>query len=354
MNQQPLFVSGDGGYHTYRIPALAVTPSGTVLAICEGRRNSSSDMGDIAILVKRSLDHGQTWSEQQLVWDDPENTCGNPCPVVDRETGTVWLLTTWNRGDDGEGAIIDQTSRDTRRVYITHSRDDGVTWASPQEITVDIKPPEWTWYATGPGAGIQIERGPHTGRLLVPCDHIEAETRHYYSHVIASDDHGQTWHLNGRTPQHQVNECEVVELPGNRLMLNMRNYDRSEHTRKVSISDDGGASWSDLTSDPALIEPICQASIRRLSWPDDDGKDRLLFSNPAHETERRNMTVHLSEDGGATWPFSRVLHAGPSAYSCLAVLANGDIACLYESGEEHPRESIVLARFLLGLLTEHF
>ena len=350
--QTKLFISGQKGYHTYRIPALAVTTKGTVLAFCEGRKNTSNDTGDIAMLLKRSTDNGRSWSEQQVIWDDAGNTCGNPCPVVDRETGTVWLLMTWNRGDNPEPQIIEQESEDTRRAFVTYSEDDGVTWAAPKEITGDVKKPKWTWYATGPGAGIQIEHGPYKGRLVVPCDHIEAGTKHYYSHVIYSDDHGKTWKLGGSTPQHQVNECEVVELMGNRLMLNMRNYDQSQRTRRISISDDGGMTWGDIYPDPALIEPICQASVRRYSWPGAGVKDMILFSNPAHERERMNMTVRLSCDGGKTWSISKILHAGPSAYSCLVVLPDGDVACLYEAGEAHRSESMVLARFPLAWLTD--
>ena len=352
MEQMRLFVSGQRGYHTYRIPALAVTSAGAVLAFCEGRKHGASDHGDIAVLLKRSTDGGETWSEQRVIWDDVGNTCGNPCPVVDRETGTIWLLMTWNRGDDRESQIIERTSVDTRRVYVSCSRDEGIVWTTPQEITLDVKPPGWTWYATGPGAGIQIERGPYRGRLVIPCDHIEAETRHYYSHVIYSDDHGSTWVLGGRTPRHQVNECEVVELVGERLMLNMRNYDRSQRTRKVSISADGGAIWGDVYADRALIEPICQASIRRYSWPGASSRDVLLFSNPAHEEERVNMTVRLSYDGGSTWPSGKSLHGRPSAYSCLAVLPDGDVACMYEAGQQRPYESLVFARFSLDWLED--
>ncbi len=136
---QPLYVSGQDGYRTYRIPALAVTTQGTLLAFCEGRKNSASDTGDIDLLVKRSTDHGRTWSPQQLVWDDAGNTCGNPCAVVERETGTIWLLMTWNRGDDRESQIIAQTSKDTRRVFVTHSTDDGLNWSDPREITADAR-----------------------------------------------------------------------------------------------------------------------------------------------------------------------------------------------------------------------
>ncbi|MBN1933876.1 MAG: exo-alpha-sialidase [Anaerolineae bacterium] len=342
--QTQVFVSGQGGYHTYRIPALAVAAQGTLLAFCEGRRNDRADWGDIDILLKRSTDGGETWSESQVVWADTGNTCGNPCPVVDRSTGCVWLLMTWNRGDDRERRIIDGESLDTRRVFVTHSDDNGFTWAKPLEITDAVKRPDWTWYATGPGAGIQIEHGAYSGRLVIPCDHIEAVTKHYYSHIIYSDDRGQTWQLGGRTPQHDVNECQVVELTGGRLMLNMRNYERSQQTRKVSISRDGGLTWSDIYPDPALIEPICQASICRYAWPDGDRPGLILFSNPAHERERVNMTVRFSDDEGRTWAKSRGLHAGPGGYSCLAALP-GKIACLYEAGKEHPYESLVLARF---------
>lgn len=348
--EEPLYVSGQDGYHTYRIPALAVTNEGTILAFCEGRKGSRGDAGDIDLLLKRSGDNGRTWSKQQIVWDDGGNTCGNPCAVVDRDNGTIWLLTTWNRGDDHERQIIDRTSRDTRRVFVSQSADDGLTWSKPLEITSDTKKEDWTWYATGPGSGIQIQHGDHRGRLVIPCDHIEAETKRYYSHVIYSDDHGRTWQLGGSTPTDQVNECEVVELLDGQLMLNMRNYDRSKKNRQVAVSDDGGMTWSEQRFDPALVEPICQAAVERCSWPDEPSKSVILFTNPASPDGRVNMTVRASYDEGRTWATSRVLHAGPSAYSDLALLANKEIACLYEAGEKSAYESIVFARFPLKWL----
>ena len=342
---EPIFVSGQNGYDTYRIPALTVTSQGTVLAFCEGRRGSRSDTGNIDLLVRRSTDRGESWGEQIVVWDDAGNTCGNPCAVVDSETGTIWLLSTWNRGDDHEREIIAQTSTDTRRVFVICSTDDGQTWSTPREITSDTKKDDWTWYATGPGSGIQIQHGPHKGRMVIPCDHIEAGTKHYYSHIVYSDDHGEHWQLGGRTPEHQVNECEVVELAGGQLMLNMRNYDRSRKNRQVAVSDDGGLTWKDQRYDPALIEPICQAAIQRYSWPDGESKGVILFSNPASRDGRVNMTVRASWDEGQTWAASKVLHAGHSAYSDLTVLPGGQIGCLYEAGRAHPYEAIVFASF---------
>jgi len=141
---QKLFVSGKDGYHTYRIPGIAVTTEGTILAVCEGRKNSSVDSGDIDLLIKRSEDNGKTWSKQQVIWDDGDNTCGNPCMVIDYKTGTIWLLSTWNNGKDHEYQIIDQASTDTRRIFVFYSTDDGITWSKPVEITEDVKRPDWT------------------------------------------------------------------------------------------------------------------------------------------------------------------------------------------------------------------
>lgn len=350
----PLFLSGSvggkDGYHTFRIPALATTTKGTVLAFCEGRKNSSGDSGNIDLLVKRSTDHGKTWSKLQVIWDDQGNTCGNPCAVVDQTTGAVWLLSTWNRGDDHEGEIIARKSKDTRRVFALRSDDDGITWSQPAQITEQVKKPDWTWYATGPGSGIQVENGPNKGRLVIPCDHIEAPNNHYYSHIIFSDDHGKTWQLGGRTPDHKVNECAVVELTGGKLMLNMRNYDRSRQTRQTAVSPDGGLTWRDQKHDPALVEPICQAAAERHRWPAANQPGVILFSNPASAGGRVRMTLRASFDDAVTWPVSKLLFEGPAGYSDLATLANGRVACLWEGGQNNLAESIIFSTVSLDEL----
>lgn len=350
------FVGGTDGYDTYRIPALIATNTGTLLAFCEGRRDGRSDTGNIDLLLKRSTDGGKTWSGSQIVWDDGANTCGNPCPVVDRTTGVVWLSMTWNHGQDKEQEILKNASRDTRRVFVSHSGDDGLTWSKPREITTAVKPTEWRWYATGPGVGIQLTQGPRRGRLLIPCDHSLASADDnqpaYRSHVIFSDDHGQNWQLGGVIGP-AVNECQVVELLGGALMMNMRNYDRSHTTRAVATSENAGATWSPVRHDPALVEPICQAAFLRYTMPSLSNRNRLLFSNPAHAEagRRRDMTVRMSYDEGRTWPVHRMLWAGPAAYSSLAVLPDGRIACLFEAGDQQPYERVVLACFECDWLT---
>lgn len=333
-----VFRSGEFGYACFRIPALVISADGVWIAFAEGRKKDCGDSGNIDLVMRRSLDGGNSWTPLQVVWDDQENTCGNPAPVLDKKTGDLVLLSTWNLGIDREPQIIAGTSKDTRRIFVLRSRDSGATWTSPVEITPRVKSSDWTWYATGPGAGIQLRKGRYKGRLVIPCDHIEAVSKKYYSHVIYSDDGGRSWNLGGRTPQDQVNECAVAELPDGTLLLNMRNYN-AVRARQVARSRDGGTSWSDIAQDTTLIEPVCQAS---LSWVEiKKRKGYLLFSNPASSSKRVNMTLRRSFDSGTHWE-SYVLYEGPSAYSSLAYTSSGEIACLFEAGQKSPYEGIVL------------
>jgi sialidase-1 len=349
-----LYYIGMPGYNRYRIPSLIVTKQGTLLAFCEGR--TDGDSGDIDTLVRRSEDGGETWSKYQVVWSDGGNTCGNPCPVLDQSTGRIYLLSTWNFGSDNESQIISWKSKDVRHPYVCYSDDDGKSWSKPACISDTARLEDWRWYATGPGIGIQIKSGKHVGRLVIPCDHSYTETRDdvfkrynkygYSSHVIYSDDHGRTWQIS-KTITPGSNESQVVELSDGSLMMNMRSYN-GKQCRAVSISKDGGESWFEITHDPVLIEPVCQASMITYNY---GNNNLILFSNPADKKSRIRMTVRLSFDDGRTWPVSRILHEGPAAYSCLAVLENGEIACFYEASEKNPYESMIFEKFSLEWLT---
>ncbi|MCI0456050.1 MAG: glycoside hydrolase [Gemmataceae bacterium] len=345
LEEVDVFISGKEGYHTFRIPAVIVSAKKTVLAFCEGRKDSTRDWGNIDVVLRRSLDGGKTWQPMQLVANFGPDTVGNPCPVVDRATGTIWLPLTKNLGNETEKVIRDGTSKGGRTVWITKSTDDGATWAKPVEITKSVRRDNWTWYATGPGCGIQL----NSGRLVIPCDHNLLGSRARHSHVIHSDDGGKTWQIGGVLGEN-TNECQVVERADGSLLLNMRSY-HGKNRRAIATSKDGGLTWSEVTLDQALIEPVCQASLLRYTLAKGGGKNRLLFSNPA-STKREKMTVRLSYDEGSSWPVAKLLHEGPSAYSALVVLPDRTIGCLYERGRKSAYEKITFARFTLGWLTD--
>ncbi|MBI3972403.1 MAG: exo-alpha-sialidase [Chloroflexi bacterium] len=345
---EDLWISGTGAYHTYRIPAPVITSKGTLLAFCEGRKPSHHDVGEIDLLLRRSVDGGRTWSDTQVVATDPGMTCGNPAPVVDGTMDTIWLPFCRNPAFDA--AQRANKWRYDRPVWLTRSDDDGVTWAKPVEITGQVKRPSWTWYSTGPVHGIQLR----SGRLLVSYTHrVRREDNRdasRYAHVIYSDDHGATWAVGGSVPQEGTNECVAVEMVDGTIFLNCRDQG-GRGRRCVAWSRDGGLTFADYGWDEALIEPPAQATAIRLTTARAHDRNRVLFCNPASRTRDR-LTVRLSYDEGRTWPVQRVLETGASAYSDLAVTDDLSVFCLFERGVTSPYERLTLARFGLNWLED--
>lgn len=349
LRQVDVFRSGEDGYHTYRIPALLIASDGTLLAFCEGRRNSSTDHGDIDLLVKSSSNQGASWSSARLVADHGPDTIGNPCPVVDRAGGRIWMALTGNPAQSVKAQISRDPALGTRTVWMTHSDDHGRSWATPTEITKQVKKPNWTWYATGPGTGIQLA----SGRLLFPCDHHEpVGSMIPYSHCFFSDDHGATWQLGENVAPHTL-ECMAVQLADGSLLLNARQQKWLEEKRRYWQGDpairritarsfDGGATWPNVREDPALIEPACQGSIIRAGGRKRGERGRLWFANPA-SMARENLSLRVSEDEGKSWKHTRPVNKGMSAYSSLCAFADGTIGCLYERGDKTYHERITFA-----------
>jgi sialidase-1 len=340
-----LWSAGTGRYHTYRIPALEITATGAVLAFCEGRRDGSGDSGQIDLLMRRSDDGGRTWGRSRVIVSEPGMTCGNPAPVLDRQTGTIWLPFCKNRAD-GDEALI-RTGLAPRTVWVTRSDDDGESWAEPIEITADVKRPGWTWYATGPCHGIQLQ----SGRLVVPCDFRSLDSvtgeQARYSHVITSDDHGATWQVGGIVDSEGTNESVAVALTDGRVYLNCRDQARRGR-RIVAFSDDGGTTFGPARFDEALIEPACQGSaIAVPNWASCHA-GHVVFANPASAT-RDTLTVRLGSPDATTWTAGRVLEAGRAAYCDLAIVPEGTmgdatVLCLFETGEATPYECLRLVR----------
>jgi len=341
-----LWASGRDGYHTYRIPALLPAANGDLLAFCEGRRDSAQDWGQIDLLLKRSADGGRTWSAQQVVATEPGMTCGNPCPVLDRDTGVIWLPFCKNRADGGYPEIV--AGRAPRTAWLTHSADHGHTWSAPVEITAQVKKNCWTGYATGPGHALQLA----SGRLIIPCDHYTGvrldPSDPYGSHLIYSDDHGATWRL-GAVLSLPGNESCALELDDGAVYLNCRTR-KELSVRSYGLSRDGGLSFLEEGLHRELVEPRggrggCQGSLLKLPAPD-GGPSLLLFANPATAGEARvRLAIQVSADEGRTWREARVLRSGPSAYADLALAQHGQIACLHEAGEQIYHERIDISRF---------
>jgi len=342
-----LFAPGMGGYPHFRIPSLITTKHGVVLAFSEARQGGDHSHNDIAL--RRSLDGGATWEPMRVIVRHEKHAFNNPTAISLRDDGRVLLF--YQRYPDGTGerGVVDGFDGDRIcATFLLESRDDGKTWAAPRDITRQVKREKgWTSTASGPGVAIELRRGPHKGRIVVPNNH--GPFGQWHSYAFYSDDGGATWRIGGDT-RRMMNECQVVELEDGALLLDMRNH-AERGVRAFSISRDGGVTWSPSKDHAPLVGPRCQASLIRYSDPLDGEPSRLVFSNPASPSGRRAMTVRLSLDEGRSWPHAKTIHAGPSAYSCLTRLPDGSIGLLYEAGEKSPYESVRFVRVPLEWLT---
>jgi sialidase-1 len=359
------YASGEGGYDTYRIPAALTTPRGTVLAFAEGRHDGAGDTGNIDVVLRRSTDGGCTWGPTAVVAAGDGDTRGNPAPVVDPGTGAVVLVTCSNSGAVTEAQIMrgEVTPDQGRRVFVQHSWDDGHSFTPPHDITDQVKPPHWRWYATGPGHAVALTRGPHAGRLVVPANHSAAppagsadtgqEPRYYGGHALYSDDGGGSWRLglvdssyDGLT---NANESSAAQLPDGRLYVSSRDqHGTVPGNRLDAYSGDGGASLEvPYAVQPTLNDvPVVQGSVLQLPGPDAP----LLFSGPSVPTARRAMALWRSDDGGRTFTKALTLSDRPAAYSDLVAVDRDTVGVLYETGTTGPYASIEFRRLPVGEL----
>ncbi|HVW85215.1 MAG TPA: sialidase family protein [Bryobacteraceae bacterium] len=370
-----LFEGDAGGYKLYRIPGVVVTTKGTILAYTEARRTGSGDWDSIDILLRRSTDGGRTFSPQRVIAQAPGKIDRNPVAVERNQRRSDGL--TYNNPvaiADRNGTVHFLFCVEYMRAFYMRSDDDGQTFSVPTEITsaFDDFRSEYAWrvLATGPGHGIQLR----SGRLLVPVwlSLGTAGNGHHPSvtATIFSDDDGATWHRGDiavpNTPEFpDPNETAAVELADGTVMLNVRT-DARENRRTDVVSKDGATHWSPPRFQEHLPDPICFASIVRLSTAEHGGRNRLLFVNPdnlaradgkdARSKDRVNLAVRLSYDEGAHWTVKRTIEPGKTGYADLAVMPDGTILCLYEVVKPTPegseRHDEMLGRFNLEWLTE--
>jgi sialidase-1 len=318
------------GYAYYRSPALAIAANGYVLAFCEARKDSPADNGKIDIVVKRSKDNGLTWGKRHLVAADGLNTVGNPCPIVDSQTGTVCVVFCKNFANDTEEQIL-SGEKLPRSIWKVFSYDNGLTWTVPEKISPQVRLENWTWYATGPCHGIETKKG----RYIIPCNHAELDnipknvTR---SHVICSDDKGETWFIGGMCDW-RTNEAAIAETEAG-LYLNMKS-NKFGATRAYAFSKDEGLSFTDCKYSELLADPYCQGSVK-------DYKNGILFCNANSEHKRENLTLRFSSDLCRHWKESLLLEKSFAGSSDIAVNNQNKILVLHEGMVNKQNDCVVL------------
>ena len=342
--------AGDDGVHTYRIPGLATTLKGTLLAVFDLRHKHGGDLpADIDVGAMRSTDDGATWSPVRRIIDfdaavpgSQGNGVGDPAVLVDQRTGHIFVVALWSKGPRAwNGSGPGMTPDETGQLVLVKSIDDGQTWSAPVNLTSQVKDPAWRLCFNGPGSGIQLRDG-----TLVFAAQFKGANNVPHSCFIASTDGGVTWKISpaaipGQPP---TSESAIAELADGALLLTMRNESRAG-VRVWARWDWQGNVLQGKWSEPWLTvpDPTCMASLIR------HPHGELIYSSPNHTNRRVALTIRSSTDAGTTWSAGRLLDPAGAMYSCLTVLRDGRIGVLYESGTE---AGLVFARFPLDWVQE--
>lgn len=349
-NYMTVFPFNESGVHEYRIPLLLRTPplsSSSVvrpsadavpvlMAFAEARVYSGADSGPKHLAMRRSTDGGDSWTDIEFLVSDP---MGNPsydglnlgAAVHDPMTNEVHVL-----------YCVCAHKCPTAFHYVITSKDLGLTWSSPLNITKSILSAGLRLFAPGPGTGVALS----TGRIVVAGWYDgTGGAQDTGSLAVYSDDHGASWKVGGKVPRtadYFPNESQLAKLDDDKLVIGMRNAQAHTtpcHCRLVSFSDDGGDTWAGTALAPDLVDPVCQGSTiseLQLQAPGSVGATEnspplLYVSNADNAGSRQNGTVHVSRDGGVTWALHAVVDPGSFDYSALALINSTALAVAWES-----------------------
>ena len=349
---------GDDGVAAFRIPGLVTTNAGTLLGVYDARYNSSVDLQEhVDIGLSRSTNGGKTWEKMRIPMTfgqyeglpTGQNGVGDPSILVDKQTGTIWIVAAWTHGMGNRRAWFNSlpgmTIHETAQLMMVRSDDDGKTWSAPINVTSQVKDPSWRFLLQGPGRGISM----NDGTLVFPTQYIDPQGLPHAG-IMCSKDHGSTWTISAPA-RDNTTEAQVAEVTPGVLMLNMR--DNRGGSRAVSITSDYGKTWTEHPSNrSALQEPVCMASLIKVEAKDNIlAKDLLLFSNPNTTKDRKNMTIKASFDGGLTWKESNQLLLDEDygwGYSCLTMIDKETVGILYESSVAHMTFQALKLKDIIG------
>lgn len=316
------FNSGSDGVNSFRIPAIVTAKDGSLVVFAEARYKTWMDKSHTDVVAKRSTDGGKTWSAISYLTRSANGgsfAFMDPCPVVDRNTGRMWMFCCrWKAGNDDAR---------NNRAFVVISDDNGVTWGAPQDVTDQIILPGYYPSGFGPGSGFQIADGRYTNRLIVPTRQYNGSSSGCVT--VYSDNRGETWSIG--SPITPGGECQMADCGDNMLTLNIR----MGGGRRVATSKDGGVTWSAPTPDAALpgIAGGCQASVLGVA------KSTVFFCGIQGGTatssydDRARLAIYRSLTGAITWTRNKLLYEKAAGYACMSQLPDGSVAIVFECGD---------------------
>ncbi|OHT07642.1 hypothetical protein TRFO_24140 [Tritrichomonas foetus] len=352
------------GSNNFRIPGIIYAKDESILGLSDIRYHHAGDLpAKIGVVVRRKP-KGGVWGSAFLASGTIRDVGdGDVACVMDRKTGVIYLLWSGDKGYQG-GARSISTSENPARVYFTRSYDNGVNWDDKVDITHFIysklctecsyeRKNNWTALFVSSGAGCQMRDGRLTFACLVRRQSLDdkgASVSNDANFILYTDDFGETWDMTPGSPMLSgANEAKLIELNNGTLMISIRSWSY----RRFVYSDDRGKSWYGEYTVTDIKDSWCNGEIRRLSSVIDGfNKNRILHTTTFRGGYgwRSNVSIGISYDEGATFPYTRIIENLDSAYSTIDTTKDGEILVHYEKNGASAYD-MVIATLSLEWLT---
>eukprot|EP01051_Picozoa_sp_SAG22_P000007 SAG22_NODE_1_length_62449_cov_158.689270_7_plen_347_part_00 len=305
---------------------------------------------DRYLCMKASTDRGQSWGALQK--NLTAGRASNPSALHDAVSEHI--IVQYDNPVDYPISHADYPV--SGGIWQVVSKDGGVSWGAPCNLTAAGGLPAGQYHLGSAGAGAQISFGPHKGRLLFTgYTHLPLPNNSLHARVWYSDDSGGSWKSSPQVLPH-MGEPQMSELVlaggggqtqrSSSLAIVARNNNHVGcRCRLVSTSEDGGVSWSEPVPVPSLPDPACEGPIapdprrRPQGGGGGGGGGGGLLSAGPKATGRFGLGIYASPAGNNLTGLWRAVAAvgGPAqgaAYSSMAVIGGDTVGVLRETGAD--------------------
>ena len=367
----------DDDEFSYRIPAIATTGTGRIIAVSDyrhnlddvGRDNHRTGTLRIDLVARTSDDNGKTWSNVVTIAEGDNSKAGSYLRAFgDAAIAAVGenIIVMAAAGDVMYGNASASNPNRMARIF---SSDNGATW-SVEEMTTKMYLSETSLIPSGVGAFFG------SGKLAVDADFngtgkariygallIKNASRTDNNYVVYSDDLGATWKILGgsQSPIAYADEPKAEILPNGQILLSSRRqggrvfnvftYGTGETDKVNGVGTWGGAvnGCNNGGSNGTNGEIFCLNAKNVSGNP----VKLLLQSQPkggSGHYDRNDVTIWYKEITDAddtpseiagNWTEGLQISYQKSAYSAMSLQKDGRIALFFEEapcyGDDHTK-----------------
>jgi sialidase-1 len=365
----------------YRIPAMATTKQGTLLAIYDQRPGKADvGRGETDLVYRTSTDNGVTWSDQTMLLDGDGVTANLTCGygdaalVADRESNKILLMCVEGYGNCDFSQSTRTKHIHSVRVWGEETSQGTITWDEPtdmEETMYNSLFPKSRAIFIGSGRIVQSTKVKVGNYYRIYCSVLTRTEKSVddtsvanCNFVIYSDDFGQTWNVLGGTTNNYASEApipsgadepKVEELPNGDIVLASRvargrifnvfhftDFDSDKTsgtwgTALTSMTADGGISNFDggtngeIYSVRALdVAQNKEVDLMLLSMPFGNGRANVGFYYKALDSD----ATYTTETFAANWTKALQVSTVNSAYSTFSIQSDGRLAFFMEEAPQ--------------------